>query len=220
MLEGELQAMFVKLAAGSAASRIEVIDGLMAADQPLAALVVAGGLCHRSGYDSHITEVISAVEVKVAAGDLNPVLAGSVAWVALGTPRAVSRLVPAASPLWLGVPGEPAEADQRPVRPDPEATAAWAIMWMGGPRDPNPGRALEYIAWATRGYIIGVTFWRALATNTLDYPFTLAIAVIVARRHHRWGIPFKAVRGFAKVLERARLRQSQPATLVLPPVII
>ena len=103
MLAGELRAMFAKMASRNVSDTLEVADELMAAGQPLPVLVVAAQWCECPQLDHRVAEAVSAIEAKIAAGELDPVAAGSVAWGFMSG-DAICQYLNTQSLMWLGIP--------------------------------------------------------------------------------------------------------------------
>ena len=207
MLAGELSAAFAKLAPGIAESRVEVADGLLAADQPLAALAVAAwwpiGIP-----DGYTAGIVCRVEEGIADGELDPVVAGSVAWAAHPT-VVLFKSLHDTSPLWRGIPRS-WDDEGRQLLPDPQAAAAWAARNANISEDASP---LDIIA--ACGSPSDTNIQRALSVD--DYQVAVAIVFIIASRLC-WQVSEGLIDDFAAALGRAW--QLQYPVGVLPPIII
>ena len=211
MRAGELLSAFAKLESGRVAARIEVADELRLAGQPLAAFVVAGPRV--TGIpDSYVAEIAKEIEANVAAGRLDPVVAGSVVWAA--SPSWEMRgCVRETSPLWLGIPDRCPAAGARPIPPDPRVVAAWSPEYVAGYA---PASQLECVA-AASGVPCGISPGSILASDLLHHQVAVAVVFIIAGRYC-WRVPVAIVDEFEAAIERAaQLRRS---ALVLPPVIV
>ena len=115
MTADELRQLFARLAGEDVDAAIEVADELMAAGQPLAALVAIG---KRKPADDTISRAVAAVEAKVADGELDPVAAGLLLWVTLTDESDVWRMLSASTDGWAFPTGGTAgtRTDRRPTR--------------------------------------------------------------------------------------------------------
>jgi hypothetical protein len=213
MLADELRTAFAKIACRLESSTIEVIDEMMAAGQPLAALVAVGD---RDCPADKIFQAVAGVETEIAAS-LDPAVAGAVLW---GAWRSACRLIMCVgelSPrLLAGFPDGSAYLRDRRVPIGPCTAAAWAkFSGAAGRGAPEPIDQLESAVWSAFGVIDDGIIRRVLDADFHDYPCMLATVFILAERYD-WRVPGRLIDVFAAALERVR----PPRPLVLPPVIV
>ena len=223
MTPDELRAMLAKIASGPDGAA-EVVSGLMEAGQPLAALFVTARPT-AVGVVGHVEALVEAVEAKVGAGELDPVVAGTVVWAAAMVRPEIATHISAGSRLWMGIPaGYTYGLAYRPP-PDPRVGAAWsaagwARLFTDTDADADPPtfqikqvvRLMRHVP--TEARVLG-----ALEADLLDYPYLLAVAIRSAK-FHNWNVSDEFVRGFAAAIERSRPAQHTLVVLVLPPIVI
>ncbi len=225
MTADELRALLGLLADGRAEA---AIDQLLAAGQPLATLAIAWRYAGPSGQCSWAVGAVKAVDDGIAAGELDPLVAGAFVYRMMGlTHEVLCRDIPAASQLWKGIPVLPCVFEAgRALLTDPQAATAWpSTRYPWWRPDFDGGETMLELT-------IHMPHWlsdakrrqRVLAADVLGYPYLLAAVIqmgtdFYGRNHPEWKIEEPQIVEFAGALARAPGSPTMH-TWVLPEIIV